>query len=107
MSKEGKENTEKELGIANTPNGELKILKNFRVTIENREIILMYLEDETIGIVVKRFEENNEEPYTKLITEQSIMLTKLTVALLMACLTKANIDFGIDADSLIDELKAK
>ena len=33
-------------------------------------------------------------------------LTKLTVALLMACLTKANIDFSIDADSLIDELKA-
>jgi hypothetical protein len=66
----------------------------------------MYLEDETIGIVVKRFEINNEEPYTKLLTEQSMRLTKLTVALLMACLTKANIDFSIDADSLIDELKA-
>lgn len=105
MSKEDEEKKTNKLGIVTTPNGELKVLKNFRCEIENREITFMYLEDETITINLKRFEKIEEEP--QLITEQNLRLSKLTVALLMLCLSKANIDFGIDADSLIAELNVK
>ena len=107
MSKEDEEKTENELGIVTTPDGELKVLKNFRLEIEDREITVMYLEDETTVINVRRFEKSEEEPYTQLITDQKMRLSKLTIALLMVCLTKANIDFGIDADGLIAELNEK
>ena len=106
MSKE-EEKIESELGIVTTPDGELKIVKNFRLETEDREITFLYLEDETTVINVKRFEKSDEEPYTELITDQKMRLSKLTIALLMVCLTKANIDFGIDADGIIGELNKK
>jgi hypothetical protein len=107
MSKENEDKAEKKLGTAITPDGALKILKNFRITTENREITFIYLEDETTIINVTRFEENEENPYTEVITDQIMRLSKLTVALLMACLTKANIDFNLDIDGLIAELNEK
>jgi hypothetical protein len=107
MSKKDEEKPERKSGIAITPDGELKILKNFLLKIENREIAFMYLEDETVTINVKRFEESEEKPYTDLITDQTMRLSKLTIALLMACLTKANIDFNLDVDGIIAELNAK
>jgi hypothetical protein len=107
MSKEKEEKIENELGIVTTLDGELKVLKNFRLETEDREIIFRYLEDETTVINVRRFEESEEKPYSELITDQKMRLSKLTLALLMVCLTKANIDFGIDADSLIAELNKK
>lgn len=110
MSKEKEEKIEKiekELGIAITPDGKLKIVKNFRLQIEDREITFMYLEDETVTIDVKRFEESEEKPYTELITDQTMRLSKLTVALLMACLLKANDDFNLDIDGIIVELNEK
>jgi hypothetical protein len=107
MSKEKEEKIENELGIVTTLDGELKVLKNFRLETEDREIIFRYLEDETTVINVRRFEESEEKPYSELITDQKMRLSKLTLALLMVCFTKANIDFGIDADSLIAELNKK
>jgi hypothetical protein len=107
MSKESQEKTENELGSVTTPDGELKVLKNFRLETENREITFMYLEDETTVINVRRFEENEEKPYSELITDQKMRLSKLTLALLMVCLTKANDDFGIDVDGIIAELNEK
>ena len=107
MSKEDEEKTENELGIVTTPDGQFKVLKNFRLETEDREITFMYLEDETTVINVKRFEKSEKEPYTELLTDQKMRLSKLTIALLMVCLTKANIDFGIDADGLIAELNVK
>lgn len=90
-----------------TPNGELNIVDSFMCEAENRRISLAILEDESTIINVKRFEESEEEPYTKEITSQVMRLSKLTVALLMACLLKANVDFGIDAESIISELNKK
>lgn len=107
MPKENEEKIQNELGTVTTPNGEFKILKNFRLQIEDREITFMYLEDETTVINVRRFEESEKEPYTELITDQKMRLSKLTIALLMICLSKANVEFGIDADGLIDELIKK
>ena len=107
MSKEDENKAENKLGTAITPDGALKILKNFRITTENREITFMYLEDETTTINVKRFEENEEKPYTEVITDQTMRLSKLTVALLMACLIKADDYFGLNIDGIIAELNAK
>jgi len=107
MSKIDEEKVENNLGIVSTPDGEFKVLKNFRLEAEDREITFMYLEDETTVISVRRFKESEEAPYTELITDQKMRLSKLTVALLMACFTKANIDFGIDADGLIGKLNVK
>jgi hypothetical protein len=107
MSKEKEENTEKKLGFAVTPDGKLKIVKNFVLKTENRELTFMYLEDETVTINVKHFEESEEKPYTELITDQTMRLSKLTVALLMACIIKANDDFNLSLDSIISELNAK
>ena len=67
----------------------------------------VYLEDETLIINVKRFEESETSPYTEQITNQVMRLSKLTVALLMACLTKANIDFNLDIGGIIGELNEK
>ena len=107
MSKEEEEKIENELGTVTTPDGDLKVLKNFRLEVENREITFMFLEDESTIINVIRFEESETNPYTEEITNQVMRLSKLTIALLMACLKKANVDFEIDADSLIAELNVK
>lgn len=104
MSKEDEEKTKNQLGIVTTPDGELKVLKNFRLEIKDREITFLYLEDKTTVINVRRFEKNEEEPYSELITDQKMRLSKLTIALLMLCLNKANVDFDINADGLIAEL---
>lgn len=98
---------EKKIRSVITPNGELKIVDSFKCEAENRRISFAILQDESIAINVQRFEESEEEPYTKEITLQQLRLSKLTVALLMACLLKANVDFGIDADSMIAELNKK
>jgi len=98
---------EKELKSVITPEGEMKIVDGFTIREQNRRISIAFLEDESILISVTRFEESDEEPYTKEITSQSMRLSKLTFALLMACLIKANVDFGIDVDSIIEELKNK
>jgi hypothetical protein len=107
MPKEAEEKIEKKLGTAITPDGELKIVKNFILKTENRELTFMYLEDETVVINVKRFEESEEKPYTELITDQIMRLSKLTVALVMACLLKANVEFNLDVDGIIAELNEK
>jgi len=90
-----------------TPDGLLSIANQFSLQIENRTIVFIYLEDETLIINVKRFEESETSPYTEQITNQTMRLSKLTVVLLMACLTKANIDFGLDYDAIIAELNVK
>ena len=107
MSKEKEEKIENELGIVTTLDGELKVLKNFRLETEDREITIMYLEDESIVINVNRFEENEEKPYTEVITDQTMRLSKLTVSLLMACLIKADDYFGLNIGGTIAELNAK
>lgn len=90
-----------------TPDGELNIVNSFMCEAENRRISFAILEDESIAINVQRFEESEEEPYTKEITLQQLRLSKLTVALLMACLLKANVEFEIDMDSIIADLNKK
>ena len=90
-----------------TPDGLLSIVKQFKLKTENRKISFIYLEDETLIINVQRFEESEISPYSERITNQVMRLSKLTTALLMACLIKANIDFGLDFDSIIAELNTK
>ena len=90
-----------------TPDGKLKVLQSFSVQAENRRLSLLYLEDETTVIDVRRFEESETAPYEDNITIQTMRLSKLTIAMLMACLTKANDDFAIDADKLIEDLVKK
>jgi hypothetical protein len=98
---------EKELKSVLTPEGELEIVKSFMCVTENRKISFALLDDETIIINVRRFEEIEEEPYIKEITSQVMRLSKLTFALLMACSLKANVDFEIDVDSIIEDLNKK
>lgn len=98
---------EKKIKSVITPDGEMKIVDGFTCEMENRKISFAILEDESIVINIRRFEESEEQPYTKEITSQSMRLSKLTIALLMACLSKANVDFEIDADSIIEELNNK
>jgi hypothetical protein len=98
---------EKKLKSVITPDGEMEILDGFTCKMENRKISFAILEDETIVINVRRFEESEEQPYTKEVTNQVMRLSKLTVALLMACFLKANVDFGIDVDSIIENLNYK
>jgi hypothetical protein len=98
---------DKKLRSVITPDGELEIIHSFTCEAENRRISFAILEDESTIINVKRFEESEEEPYTKEITSQVMRLSKLTVALLMACLLKANVDFEIDVDSIIADLNKK
>jgi hypothetical protein len=98
---------EKELKSVITPDGELKVLDGFVCETENRKISFALLEDDSIVINVRRFEESEEERYTKEITSQVMRLSKLTVALLIGCLLKANVDFEIDADSIIADLNKK
>ena len=90
-----------------TPDGLLSIVKQFTLKTENRKISFIYLEDETLIINVQRFEESEISPYSERITNQVMRLSKLTTALLMACLIKANIDFGLDFDAIIAELNTK
>ena len=97
----------KELKSVITPEGEIKIINGFTYKGENRKISIGILEDESIIINVQRFEESEEEPYIKEITSQIMRLSKLTLALLMASMIKANVDFGIDMDSIIAELNKK
>jgi hypothetical protein len=97
----------KETKTVNTSDGELKVINGFNCQEENRLISLAILEDESIVISIQRYEESEEQPYTELITNQFMRLSKLSVALLMACLLKANVDFEIDADSIIRELTNK
>ena len=97
----------KETKTVNTSDGELKVINGFNCQEENRLISLAILEDETILISIQRYEESEEQPYTELITNQFMRLSKLSFALLMACLLKANMDFEIDAESIIRELNNK
>jgi hypothetical protein len=98
---------EKKINSVITPDGELEIIHGFTCEAENRRISLACLEDESIIINIERFEESEEKPYTKEITNQVMRLSKLTIALLMACLLKANVDFEIDVDSIIADLNKK
>lgn len=90
-----------------TPDGLLSIVKQFTLKTENRKISFIYLEDETLIVNVQRFEESEISPYSERITNQVMRLSKLTTALLMACLIKANIDFGLDFDAIMAELNTK
>lgn len=90
-----------------TPDGLLSIVKQFTLKTENRKISFIYLEDETLIINVQRFEESEISPYSERITNQVMRLSKLTTSLLMACLIKANIDFGLDLNAIMAELNAK
>jgi|688.fasta_scaffold250878_2 hypothetical protein len=97
----------KETKTVITPDGELSVINGFNCEAENRLISIAILEDESIVICVRRFEESEQEPYGKEITTQIMRLSKLTFSMLTACLLKANIDFEIDADSIIAELNKK
>lgn len=97
----------KETKTVMTPDGELKVINGFNYQDENRIISIGILEDESILINVKRFEESEEEPYTKEITSQIMRLSKLTFALLFGCLLKANVDFKIDVDFILEQLNNK
>ena len=90
-----------------TPEGKLKILDGFKVQVEDRKLAFTLLEDGSTVINVIRYQESEEAPYSEELTNQVMRLSKLTIALLMACLTKANNDFDIDADGLINELNVK
>jgi len=98
---------EKKINLVTTPDGELEVIDGFMCEAENRKISFALLEDDSIVINVRRFEENEEEPYTKEVTSQVMRLSKLTISLLMACLLKANVDFEIDVDSIIADLNKK
>jgi hypothetical protein len=102
MSKD--ESVNKEEFTVDTPEGKLKVINSFSVEAENRRLSFLQLEDETTIINVRRFEESETEPYGEEVTNQYMRLSKLTVAMLIVCLTKVNEDFNIDADTLIDEL---
>ena len=97
----------KETKTVSTIDGDLEVVNGFNCQAENRIVSLAILEDESIVISIHRYEESEEQPYAKLITNQIMRLSKLSVALLIACLLKANIDFDIDADSIIEELNNK
>ena len=90
-----------------TPDGLLSIVKQFTLKTENRKMSFIYLEDETLIISVQRFEESETSLYSERITNQVMRLSKLSVALLMACLIKANEEFNIGADAIISELNEK
>jgi hypothetical protein len=107
MSKEEKKDFKNQDVYITAPEGKLKILDGFKVQVENRKLAFTLLEDGSTVINVIRYQESEEAPYTEEVTNQVMRLSKLTIALLMACLTKANDDFGIDADVLISELNAK
>jgi hypothetical protein len=98
---------DKKLKSVLTPEGEITVLDGFTYAEENRKISIAILEDESIIINVRRFEESVEEPYTEEITSQILRLSKLTFALLLIGLHKANVDFGIDVDSIIEDLNNK
>lgn len=98
---------EKELKSVNTPEGDVKIVNGFTLKAENRKICMAILEDESIIIDIVRYEESEEQPFTNEITNQYMRLSKITTALLIDCLLKANVDFGIDAHSIIEELNKK
>lgn len=97
----------KETKTVNTSDGELKVINGFNCQEENRLISLAILEDESIVISIQKYEESEEQPYTKLITNQFMRLSKLSVSLLMACLLKANVDFDINAEFILKELNNK
>ena len=88
----------------NTVDGKLTVIDGFNCEAENRIISIGILEDESVVISVNRFKESKDKPYTELITQQHMRLTKLTFAMLCSTLMKANIDFKIDIDIIIDEL---
>jgi hypothetical protein len=102
---EEENNKEKKFLYATTPEGKIKMLDSFSCQAENRIISLCHLEDESIIITIDRFEESEEQPYTKKVVSQHLRFKK--IALLMACLNKANIDFGINADKIIEDLNNK
>ena len=95
---------EKKLKSVLTPEGEMEIVNGFTLKEENRKISIAILEDESVLVNIIRFEESEEEPYTKEITNQNLRLSKLTLALLIACIIKADRDFNLQLDSLIEDL---
>lgn len=105
-NQEGKEEKESEISVI-TPDGKLKVLKAFGIKSENRKIQLFQLEDRTVGISVIRYVEDDENPYKEEITNQVMRLSELTFSMLIACVLKANDDFGIDAEKIIEELNQK
>lgn len=105
-NQEGKEEKESEISVI-TPDGKLKVLKSFGIKSENRKIQLFQLEDKTVGISVIRYVEDDENPYKEEITNQVMRLSELTFSMLIACVLKANDDFGIDAEKIIEELNQK
>ena len=98
---------EKKLKSVLTPDGKLKVLDGFSFEEENRKISFAFLEDESIIINVRRFEESKEEPYTKEITNQVMRLSKLTFALLLVGLFKADKDFSVNVNSILEKLNNK
>lgn len=99
---------EKDNGISFiTPDGKLKVLKSFGIKSEDRKIQLFQLEDKTVGISVIRYVEDDENPYKEEITNQVMRLSELTFSMLIACFLKANDDFEINAEKIIEELNQK
>jgi hypothetical protein len=98
---------EKKIKSVITPDGEMEILDGFTYQGEDRKISVGILEDETIIINVRRFEESEQEPYTKEITNQIMRLSKKSIALLLVCIFKADKDFNLKLDLIIEELNKK
>ena len=103
MSKDKDNEKEDKDFFLKTPDGELKVLKSFSVEAENRRLTLIHLADESLVINVKRYEESVDSPYEKEITNQVMRLSKLTFSILLACFIKADIDFDVNANDLLQK----
>jgi hypothetical protein len=107
MSKDKDNEKEDKDFFLKTPDGELKVLKSFSVEAENRRLTLIHLADESLVINVKRYEESVDSPYEKEITNQVMRLSKLTFSMLLACFIKADIDFDVNANDLLQKYNSQ
>ena len=107
MSKDKDNEKEDKDFFLKTPDGELKVLKSFSVEAENRRLTLIHLADESLVINVIRYEESVDSPYEKEITNQVMRLSKLTFSILLACFIKADIDFDVNANDLLQKYNSQ
>jgi hypothetical protein len=107
MSKDNDNKKEDKDFFIKTPDGELKVLKTFSVEAENRRLTLIHLADESLVINVKRYEESVDSPYEKEITNQVMRLSKLTFSMLLACFIKADVDFDVNANDLLQKYNSQ
>ena len=107
MSKDNDNKKEDKDFFLKTPDGELKVLKRFSVEAENRRLTLIHLADDSLVINEIRYEESLDSPYEKEITNQVMRLSKLTFSMLLACFIKADIDFEVNANDLLQKYNSQ